>query len=135
VANSNKPTGEIPQTAMLDYRSPLVLQESLTTAANKPQSIDGGDVCVDLNRNTNICDDLDKHWTSNHRSTQSSPQVASDTPQEIYNEFTSIDDEQSIRDTVTAYSPAESIVCEWLGVPPDLVSDGADLSRHRGGYA
>jgi hypothetical protein len=42
-ANSDEPTREIQETVMLDCRSSLVLQESLTTAANKPQSIDGSD--------------------------------------------------------------------------------------------
>ena len=47
----------------------------------------------------------------------------------------SIDDEYSDGDTTTtASSPAESDVNEcddWLGVPSDLVCDGADLSKHR----
>jgi hypothetical protein len=47
--NSDEPTGQIQQAVMLDCRSSLVLQESLTTAANKPQSTDGGDACVNLN--------------------------------------------------------------------------------------
>src|ERR1700722_15935192 len=42
-ANSDEPTREIQQTVMLDCRSSLVPQEPLTTATNKPQSIDGGD--------------------------------------------------------------------------------------------
>ena len=75
---------------MLDCRSSLVPQESLTTAANKPQTIDGGDACVDLNQNTNIYNDISKHWITNHSPTQPSPQVASDTPREIYNEFMSV---------------------------------------------
>jgi hypothetical protein len=75
-ANSDEPTGEIQQTVMLDCRSSLVPQEPLTTAANKPQSLDSGD------------------WITNHPPTQPLPQAASDTPQEIYNEF--------YGDTVTA---------------------------------
>jgi hypothetical protein len=138
-ANSDEPTGEIQQTPMLDCRSSLVLQESLITAANKPQNINGGDACVDLNQNTNICNDLDKRWITNHSPAQPSPQAASDAPQEIYNEFMSIDDEYSIGDTeTTASSPAESDANElddWLGVPFDLVSDGADLSKHHIDYS
>ena len=103
------------ETAMLDYRSSLVLQESLTTAASKPQSIDGGE------------------WITNHLPTQPFPQAASDTPQDIHNELMSIDDEHSAGDTVTAASsPAESDANEfgdWLGVPLNLVLDGADLSK------
>ena len=72
---------------------------------------------------------------SNHPPTQPLPQVASDTPREIYNELMSMDDEYSAGDTVTAASsPAESDANEfddWLGVPLDLVCDGADLSKHR----
>jgi hypothetical protein len=128
-ANSDEPTGEIQQTVMLDCRSSLVPQEPLTTAANKPQSTDGGDARVNLNQNTN------KHWITNHPPTQPLPQVESDTPQEIYNEFMSIDDGYSARDTaMTASSPAESDANEfddWLGVPLDLVRDAADLSKHR----
>jgi hypothetical protein len=115
-ANSDEPTREIQETVMLDCRSSLVLQESLTTATNKPQSIDGGD------------------WITNHPPTQPLPQAASDTPQEN-NELMSIDDEHSVGDTVTAASsPAESDANEfddWFGVPLDLVCDGADLSKHR----
>jgi hypothetical protein len=72
-ANSDEPTGEIQQTPMLDCRSSLVLQESLTTAANKPQSINGGNACVDLNQNMNICNDLNKRWITNHLPAQPSP--------------------------------------------------------------
>jgi hypothetical protein len=47
----------------------------------------------------------------------------------------SIDDEHSARDIVTAASsPTESDANEfddWLGVPLDLIRDGADLSKHR----
>ena len=60
-AKSDEPTGEIQYLVMLDCHSSLVLQESLTTAANKPQSIEGRDACVDLNQNTNIYNDIDKH--------------------------------------------------------------------------
>jgi hypothetical protein len=104
-ANLGKPTGEMQQAMMLNCRSPLALQDSLTAAANKPQS---GDICVDLNQNTNKCDDLDKHWTLYNLNTPSSPQSSNDAPREIYNEFMGIDNEQSIRDTVTASSSAES---------------------------
>jgi hypothetical protein len=107
-ANSDEPTGEIQQTVMLDCRSSPVSQEPLTTAANKPQSIDGDDACVNL---------------TNHPPTQPSPQAA--------NKLMSIDDEHSAGDTVTtSSSPAESDANEfddWLGVPPDLIRDGADL--------
>ena len=129
-ANSDEPTGEIQQAVMLDCRSSLVPQEPLKTAANKPQSIDGGDGCVNLKRNMN------KHWITNHPPTQPLPQAASDTPQAIHNELMGIDDEHSDGDTMTtASSPAESDANEfddWLGVPSDLVRDGADLSKHRG---
>jgi hypothetical protein len=102
-ANSNEPTREIQQTVMLDCCSSLVPQEPLTTAANKPQSIDGGDTCGNLNQNTN------KHWITNHPPTQPLPQAASDTPQEIYNELMNIDDEHNAGGTMTAASsPAES---------------------------
>lgn len=43
-------------------------------------------------------------------------------------------DEGSARDTVMASCPADSDANEfddWLGLPSDLVRDGADLSKHR----
>src|SRR5258706_3625641 len=128
-ANSDEPTGETQQTVMLDWHSPLVLQEFSTTAANESQSIDGGDACFDLNQNTKICNGLGEHWITNHSPAQPSPQAASDTPRDIYNEFISIDDEHNDGDTGTTSSPAESDANElddWFGVPFDLVSDGAD---------
>jgi hypothetical protein len=48
-AKSDESTGEIQHSVMLDCRSSLVPQESSITAANKPQSINSGDACVDLN--------------------------------------------------------------------------------------
>jgi hypothetical protein len=108
-ANSDEPTREIQETVMLDCRSSLIPQESLTTTANKPQSIDGGDTCIDLNQNTNIYNDIDENWITNHLLAQPSPQAASNAPQEIYNEVMSIDDEHSAGDTgTTASSSAES---------------------------
>ena len=58
---------------------------------------------------------------------------------EIYNEFISINDEHSVGDIGTlASSPTKSDANElddWLGVPFDLVSDGADLSKHHNEYS
>lgn len=54
---------------------------------------------------------------------QAPPRSTSEPPQETHNELMSI----------TASSPAESDASEfdgWLGVLPDLVRDGADLSKH-----
>ncbi len=75
-ANSDESTGQ--QAVMLDCRSSLVLQESLMTAANKPHSIDGSDACINLNQNTNIYTDTDKHWITNH--SYRSLQAANDIP-------------------------------------------------------
>lgn len=66
---SDELIGKIQQTVMLDCRSPLVLQEILTTATNESQSINGIDECF-------------KYWIVNLSPAQPSPQAASDTPQD-----------------------------------------------------
>lgn len=68
--------------------------------------------------------------------TQPSSSAASDAPRETYNEWMTVDEEQSFRDIATS-SPIESNASEfddWLGILSDLVRDGADLSSYRGNH-